>query len=234
MACQATRRQHSALPGSPRHRPAPPPLRGADGSWRRDNGACHQAISRRFTRTAHHGCSRTTPRGPRAPGIPRPRRPFPGGGDGPARAGDPYGAGEPGAGEPGAPGAALTRARGHGPAPPAEPARAARPSHGSGRAAENRSSIAVHHRCSRHPLRHPGRRAVRDQETAREPWGARVVHDARGDGQRAQDVKARRVRLVRSHQDTVGIIGARPGSAAPDCPRCRRAPPDRVGSTLPG
>lgn len=126
MACQATRRQHSALSGSPRHRPAPPPLRGADGSWRRDNGACHQAISRRFTRTAHHGCSRTTPRGPRAPGIPRPRRPFPGGGDGPARAGDPYGAGEPGAGEPGAPGAALTRARGHGPAPPAEPARAAR------------------------------------------------------------------------------------------------------------
>lgn len=162
MPCQATCRQHAALPGSPRHRLATPPLRGADGrdgtgttglaDWR-----SHADSPERLTRGVH--APRHEGLGP--PGLPRPRRPFPGEGDGPARAGDRYGAGEPGAGEPEAPGAALARAGEHGPAPPADPARAASTGHGSGRAAEsgprpgNRPPPKWRARGTRRPWRRP-------------------------------------------------------------------------------
>ncbi len=89
------------------------------------------------------------------------------------------------------------------------------------------ANAACHRRCQLVRLapvaRRPGRRAVCVQGTAWHAPGARVVHAACGDGQRAQAAAARRARLVRVHQEVVGIIGARPGDAAPDCPRCRSA-----------
>lgn len=99
----------------------------------RSNAAFPSAISREFTRTAHRGRSRSTPRVPGAPVSPmtsvrtcRRRRPS----DTGRRS---TRAGEPDVGEPGVLGAALTGAGGHGPAPPADPVRATQgPSPGRG------------------------------------------------------------------------------------------------------
>lgn len=70
-------------------------------------------------------------------------------------------------------------------------------------------------------LTRQARAGHRVQEAVRLPRGVRAVHDDRGDGQRVQAVEVWHARMVRVHQATVGIIGARPGNAAPDCPRCR-------------
>lgn len=207
--------RRTATPRQPR--PAAPTERG----WIRSpcgNASSWATISRGFTRTAHRLGSCTfaaRARGARVPGE-RGRAP---------RAGEPQGR-EPGLAEPGAAGAALAGAGEHGPgATGGLRTTRAHPGHG------RRPRDGVCRPRPGSPVRglsdpaawRPGRRAVRGREGDRQPRGARVVHDAHGDGQRAQAVEAWRVRLVRTHQDTVGIIGARPGSAAPDCPRCRSA-----------
>lgn len=77
-------------------------------------------------------------------------------------------------------------------------------------------------------IRQPARRAATGSR------GARAVHDECGRGQRVRRFGTDGARVLNAHQDTVGIIGAASGGAAPVAPAAAATPPDRVGRTLPG